>query len=183
MQSIYMGSLANGYLNANSTSLESSFSNCNMTWRNPTRTILRSLTELMFLTGVSVANIDSNKNPLTGNVSLYPAELQKFNNATMHASQNLKITGTFNTTVYHSRYPFLTGAIALLLFNAFLILLTFYGCWELGRPISLNPINTAKAFNAPLLAGPGSNTPLAKLAESMGTSTDGMARRPMMCRR
>lgn len=169
MQSIYTGSLANGFLSVSPTNLGSSFSNCNMTWKDPTQTILKSLTELMFLTGVYAGNFDSNKNPLLGDIPLYPAELRRFDNTTMAAWQILNITGAYKATVYHSEYPYLAGAIALLLLSVALVLPTFYGFWDLGRPISLNPIETGKAFNAPLLAGPGSNASLEALAKRVGS--------------
>jgi hypothetical protein len=46
---------------------------------------------------------------------------------------------------------------------------TFAGVWELGRTPSLHPLEIAKAFNAELLQGPGSNASVKRLAKDYKT--------------
>ena len=49
-----------------------------------------------------------------------------------------------------------------------LITPTSMGWWELGHDVSFNPIETAKAFDAPLLSSLGSNAPLGDLMRTLG---------------
>ncbi|KAM0257181.1 hypothetical protein ACHAQJ_004542 [Trichoderma viride] len=75
---------------------------------------------------------------------------------------------TSNVNVFHSDYQYLIAETVLSLFFVLLIIPTFYGWWLLGWNVSLNPIETAKAFDAPLLQGPGSNASQEELAQIMG---------------
>jgi hypothetical protein len=75
-------------------------------------------------------------------------------------------TSTLN--VYRSDFRFLVANTILTLAFIMLIVPTFIGWWELGRTVTLDPIEIAKAFDAPLLRGPGSNAPLEKLVKTMG---------------
>lgn len=60
-------------------------------------------------------------------------------------------------TVYSSDLSYFAGAAAIELFTISIILYTFYGFWRLGRNTSLSPLETAKAFDAPLLADAPTN--------------------------
>lgn len=57
----------------------------------------------------------------------------------------------YDETVYQSHYGWMIGALAVILIAFCSIVPTFYGWWHLGRSVSLSPIETAKAFEAPLL--------------------------------
>lgn len=70
--------------------------------------------------------------------------------------------------VYKIEYSYLFTSTAITLSLVVLIMPTFVGWWELGRSVTLNPIETAKAFEAPLLSGPGSNAPLKELISDAG---------------
>jgi hypothetical protein len=58
-------------------------------------------------------------------------------------------TGLVN--YYQSSFLFLGIAIAIVWLNVFVIVPLFWGWWELGRKVSLNPVEVAEAFNAPIL--------------------------------
>jgi hypothetical protein len=45
---------------------------------------------------------------------------------------------------------------------------SFNGYWELGRRFSMSPVETAKAFNAPLLRNDDSNASIKNLVEELG---------------
>ncbi|KAE9374925.1 hypothetical protein N431DRAFT_455641 [Stipitochalara longipes BDJ] len=75
-------------------------------------------------------------------------------------------TSTINT--YRSDFRFLIANTILTLAFIMLIVPTFIGWRELGRTFTLDPIEIAKAFDTPLLRGPGSNAPLEKLGKTMG---------------
>lgn len=57
----------------------------------------------------------------------------------------------YEETVYQSHYDWMFGALAVLVVALCSILPTFDGWWHLGRTVSMSPIETAKAFDAPLL--------------------------------
>jgi hypothetical protein len=48
------------------------------------------------------------------------------------------------------------------------ILPTFFGWWRLGRTVTLSPIEVAKAFDAPQLAGVDSNAETSTLLKVIG---------------
>lgn len=75
---------------------------------------------------------------------------------------------TENINVFHSDYRYLVAATVIALLFVLLISLTFRGWSELGRRMTLDPIETAKALDAPLLAGPGSNAQLTELVTRVG---------------
>ncbi|KUJ06293.1 uncharacterized protein LY89DRAFT_412521 [Mollisia scopiformis] len=76
---------------------------------------------------------------------------------------------TTNISVFRSEYRFLVASTVLRTIFIFLITTTLFGWWELGRSVTLNPLETAKAFDAPLLRGPGSNPPLPALMRIVGS--------------
>jgi len=47
--------------------------------------------------------------------------------------------------VYSSRYDFLAGALVIMVISSAVVLLTFWGYWEIGRSVSLSPVETAEA--------------------------------------
>lgn len=49
-----------------------------------------------------------------------------------------------------------------------LVVSTFIDWWELGRHVTLDPIEIAKAFDAPMFKRPGSNAPLWQLVQDYG---------------
>jgi hypothetical protein len=53
------------------------------------------------------------------------------------------------TLIYRSLIPYLAVATALILVALFAVSSLLWGWWELGRPVSLSPLEIAKAFGAP----------------------------------
>jgi hypothetical protein len=56
------------------------------------------------------------------------------------------------TLVYKSEYAFLAIATVLIILSLFSVATLLWGWWDLGRPVSLSPLEIAKAFGAPMLA-------------------------------
>jgi hypothetical protein len=135
----YDGSSAHTYI-----SQSHGFVDCSMTFNDPMDDILASARELMFRAAVSVGN---------GNSSF----LQQ-------------VTGTEQVprNVYESQYLFLGLAVGLSVVSIIIVTVTFIGFWHIGRDISLNPIETAKAFNAPLLRSHDSNATARALFHELG---------------
>jgi hypothetical protein len=78
------------------------------------------------------------------------------------------VSMTFDETVYAVRYGWLTGAVALIALSCLDILQTYWGWWLLGRPVSLSPLEIAKAFDAPLLHDADANGTSKELARAIG---------------
>lgn len=53
--------------------------------------------------------------------------------------------------VYKSHHLFLVLAVALTLIAVLIVMATYHGFWRCGRSVTWNLLETAKAFNAPLL--------------------------------
>ncbi|KAN0099206.1 hypothetical protein V8E51_012981 [Hyaloscypha variabilis] len=123
---------------------------CGCNWTDPTSYILTALNTMAFRLSLSAAHW-----PYRNTSTSFPPQLLAMNQ-----------TSTLN--VYRSDFRFLVANTILTLAFIMLIVPTFIGWWELGRTVTLDPIEIAKAFDAPLLRGPGSNAPLEKLVKTMG---------------
>ncbi|PVH76147.1 hypothetical protein DL98DRAFT_657637 [Cadophora sp. DSE1049] len=69
-----------------------------------------------------------------------------------NSAVNVTATEFLTEVHYSTNYHFMFGALASTLFCACLVLPVYWGFWELGRKVSLNPIEIANAFQAPMLA-------------------------------
>jgi hypothetical protein len=122
---------------------------CNQNWTDPTSYILNSLNSIAFRLSLTAAN--------------WPYR----NTTDPPAPQIVPMQQTTQSNVYHSEYRFLVAGAVLVAICTLFVTPTYIGWSKLGRSVSLNPIETAKAFDAPLLRGPGSNAPLRKLMDGM----------------
>ncbi len=62
------------------------------------------------------------------------------------------------------------AALAAMLLNLLCLLPLFMGYWKLGRWTSLSPVETAKAFEAPLLVGCSGNAVVGGMLKDVGAS-------------
>jgi hypothetical protein len=119
-------------------------SSCALTFTDPTMDLIASARELMFRTALGIA---------AGNSSLIQT-----------------VSGPQFTTpaVYESQYLYLGIAVILTGIAVFFVTLTFAGYSTLGRSVSMSPLETAKAFNAPLLESADSNADVETLMQVVG---------------
>jgi hypothetical protein len=75
---------------------------------------------------------------------------------------------TFDDTVYVVRYGWLMAAFTLVALACLAILLTYWRWWLLGRPVSLSPLETARAFDAHLLRKVDANGTSSELTRAIG---------------
>ena len=134
------GSAANQFVQPNSIIIDSG--DCSLAFIDPTTNLLENARELMFRTAIAAAN--------SSNVQSVPAQ-QK---ATI--------------AVYESHYLYLGLASLFTALAIILVVPTFIGYWHLGRKVSMSPIETAKAFNAPLLRNHDSNADADQLVKNLG---------------
>lgn len=145
-----------------------------MTWVDPGDDIIAALREMAFRAALGLSV------PTTTPTNSTPADIIPNANANTNANattttttantpndnriagdselQNLQQTAgqsvqTTTITIYASHYPYLAAAVGLMLLAIAAILPLFAGWWELGREVSLSPLETGRAFEAPLLVG------------------------------
>ena len=117
---------------------------CELSFADPTMDLIASARELMFRTALDIA---------AGNSSMIQS-----------------VSGTQSNTpaVYKSQYLYLVIAVILTGIAVFFVTLTFAGYSVLGRSVSMSPLETAKAFNAPLLESADPNADVKSLMHMVG---------------
>lgn len=98
-----------------------------------------------------------------GNMSMVEAA-----DAIFGLSQVVNATQTSVVTVYKSQYHYFAAALIPMLVTTTSILPTFYGWWQLGRPMTLSPIEIAKAFDSKILKEAESNSTVEGTLEVLG---------------
>lgn len=119
-------------------------------WTDPKDYVLSALDTMAFMLSISAAGINYRNTSAPSTPRAWSME------------EELPVN------VYHIDRGLLASGIAVTGVLVLLIAPTFVGWWELGRPVTLNPVETAKAFDAPLLRGPGSNAPIQDLVAIVG---------------
>lgn len=102
--------------------------------------------EIAFRTSVAAATV-TNNTVLFGNDSLVATGLPLIQNWT----QTVSYTGRSTQTVYSVSTAYLTSAVVVSLLGVVAIAPLYWGWWELGRDVSFNPLEVAKAFHAEIL--------------------------------
>ncbi|CAK7220732.1 hypothetical protein SCUCBS95973_004262 [Sporothrix curviconia] len=126
------GACASNYL----TSDLASYGNCSMTWSDPTADYINTARELMLRSVVTYAA----QNP------------DKTKSATLLA-QHTTVAAT-----YESAYKYLAAAVASMALEMLVVLVLLHGWRRLGRHVSLDAFEIARALGAPLLQGGSSNS-------------------------
>ena len=73
---------------------------------------------------------------------------------TRKVASNLKGYMTINTVRYRSDYRFMVAALTVMFVCILAVLPAYYGFWQLGRKVTLGPMEIASAFRAPVLDHP-----------------------------
>ncbi|KAG0650828.1 hypothetical protein D0Z07_2842 [Hyphodiscus hymeniophilus] len=124
---------------------------CSSNWTDPTNHIISALNEISFRVSIAAGNYpyrDTKESP---------------------PPQVITMLATGNINVFHSEHKYMIAMIVLTVAMMGFVVPTFIGWWELGRHVTLDPIEIAKAFDAPILRGPGSNAPLWQLVQDYGS--------------
>jgi hypothetical protein len=118
------------------------FKNCALQWSSPTKYILDSIKDFMFRAALHEGNDTE--------VQTFPARR------------------TSPALLFHSDHHYLGAALAIMLLALLAVLFLFWGWWELGRPVSLSPLETAKAFGAPMMQRTGRNSAVQGILGEIG---------------
>lgn len=142
---IFEGLLSNIYFNASSTF-----------WSDPTDDILNAFRELSFRTSLYAA----------ADTSLGHTEIGS--DRGMRSNQTVAYTGYTIQALYLMDWRFMVGGLVVSLLAALSVLPLFYGFWDLGREVSMNPFEIAMAFDAPLLADAGAHCDAGDIVKQIG---------------
>lgn len=88
-------------------------------------------------------------------------------NGTETDRQTVPYRGYGLHTVYRTNNMYMGAAAAVSIVSLFAVAATFWGWWELGRDMTLSPLEIAKAFDSPLLKQAGSNVPAGHMSKSV----------------
>jgi len=119
-----------------------SYANCTLAFADPSNDLIKAIRDMMFRTAIAAAN-DSD-------------------------SQFVTAHETTTLPVYQSHYLYLGLAILCTALGWLATLPIFIGWWHVGRTVSMSPIETAKAFRAPLLGNADSNADADMLLKEVG---------------
>lgn len=122
--------------------------NCGLRWDSPTDYIISQIFTFMFLSAFQAGLNES---------YFSNSDLQNF---TAHFSGS--------ELHYHSNFRFLAAAIVVMILGLLGVLILLWGWWELGRPVTLSPLETAKAFGAPILLGAGHEKEVSGILDEVG---------------
>lgn len=125
------GQAASNYL----TSDMSTYSNYTMTWADPTNDIVNTVRQLMFRS--VVANSMANSTGVT--------------------PQLVTVSQSRISNAYRSNLTYLAITLACMVLQALVVAYLLFGWHHLGRDMSLDPFELARALGAPLLQGGSSN--------------------------
>ena len=113
---------------------------CLGTVRDPTNDILSAFNEILFRTSIHAASpgtkVNLTNNPIDPGLTLY---------------QQVDVQQLSTHNVYQVVDWALWTAVALMGLGVIVVIPTLWGWWSIGANVSLNPIETARAFGAPLL--------------------------------
>jgi hypothetical protein len=122
----------------------------NASWSDPTEYILSSLNKICFLLALSGASYEYR------------------NTSQLPPLQNITMQQTVQVNIFQSDQRWFVSSAVLSLVLLALLLPVFNGFWKIGRDVSLNPIETATAFDAPIFRNLGSNTVVKQLVHDAG---------------
>jgi hypothetical protein len=96
---------------------------CRLQWEDPTQYALTAMQDYLFRSSISVAR--TNENP-----------------------QNCHVERISSVLIFQSNFRFLLGALSLMTLAVICVLAQFWNWWQLGRRVTLSPIEVANAFGA-----------------------------------
>ncbi|KZF24777.1 hypothetical protein L228DRAFT_281818 [Xylona heveae TC161] len=133
------------------------YMNCQFAWHDPTDDILDALNEIMFRSALATAPLSDptvyidSPSSSSSSSSSSPTSSSASKRSSFHTHQTPSAVQASNHTVYVSHFKYLAGALVVMSLGILSVLPTFNGFWHIGRHVTLSPIETAKAFNAPIL--------------------------------
>lgn len=97
-------------------------------------------------------------------------ELRKdFMDLTSHWTQKIDFhDGVRSSTVYEAQWWYAVAAVLISIISSFSLASLFWGWWELGRDVSLNPLEIALAFDSSMFENVNSNSRRSQIVRVVG---------------
>ncbi|KAL1593134.1 hypothetical protein SLS60_010741 [Paraconiothyrium brasiliense] len=116
---------------------------CGTVWNDPMPDMISIMQNLAFRTTIAMA---------TASDSIFAPDLRST------WTQSIPITGYRVLPMYHTSPLLVALGVAVSLIGVAAVIPLYYGFWEMGRKVSLNPLEVARAFGAPVMEGLDGNT-------------------------
>ena len=139
------GVLAEQYFDTNTDDYIQSLS-CGFQWTDPTEDVIQDFSQVLF-------------------IAAFMADMYGSDNTT----QNFTAIQTQPILIYHSEYGYLAAATVVICIALIGVSVTLWGWWELGRDVSLSPLETAKALGAQMFQHWNLSMDGSRLAKDMGS--------------
>lgn len=123
---------------------------CSLTWSDPMQDVIEKMQSLAFRITIDMASSD-------GSVFAPSYTGAALENLRKSWSQPVSISSSREQTIYRTNRIFVLLGVLVSLAGVAAIFPLYTGFWELGRKVSLNPLEIARAFGAPLLEGMDGN--------------------------
>jgi hypothetical protein len=118
------------------------FHRCGLEWSDPTQYVIDSMYEFLFRASVRASEGTD--------------------------SQTFDVQRAYLVLVFNTNYQYLATALTVMLITLFAVLFRLWGWWELGRHVSLSPLELAKAFRAPVMQRAGENSAVPGILKRVG---------------
>ncbi|KAK7185151.1 hypothetical protein DPSP01_000732 [Paraphaeosphaeria sporulosa] len=124
---------------------------CGTVWKDPMPDMIKAMQNLAFRTTVAMA---------TAPDSLFAPSLTGATLANLRSNwtQSIPVTGYRTLPIYHISSLLVALGVVFSLIGVVAVVPLYYGFWEMGRKVSLNPLEIARAFGAPFMEGLDGNT-------------------------
>ena len=126
---MFSGIIANQYLKGDDGIINIATGD-RLAWSSPTDDILDALREVSFRTSLFTAG---------------------------NSTQTVSFVGSSNHPIYRTHMGYMAAGLAVAVLGVLGVATLFFGWWELGRKVTMSPVEIARAFDAPLLRGVDGN--------------------------
>jgi hypothetical protein len=124
----------------------------NVTWADPIDDIIAMAHELTLRAAIATTHVMPYN--IEGKIITGSQPEVSYPNLTLvnrTLEQQATMTRSYTETVYQTQVGWVAGAFLLIILACLSIIPTYWGWWNLGRPVTMSPLEIAKAFDAPLL--------------------------------
>lgn len=127
----------------------------NVAWSDPIDTIITAANEITLRAAIALSNQNSSWSCATcAQPEVYSPNLTSVNRTT---TQDTIATVTSSFNAYQTDLSWLVSGCAIIALVCIIVAPMYWGWWSLERRLTLNPFETAKAFDAPLLRSATNN--------------------------
>ncbi len=126
--------------------------------------MLRSLRELAFRLSLAVPDIVGDRDFGLANRTL-------FEKTSANWTQTVPYAGRDDRIAFLTNWAYVAASVVIGIMGVGSVLPLYNGWWRLGRSVTLNPLETATAFEAPLLRGVNSNAEAPQIAQEVGSTS------------